>query len=245
MFKHTEANADAVGVFSSPSVDIAFNSWLVDTSDNAEAVARNDDTLDTFREVACHDYKDGFLKESADRDPRLSQTICIPDKGSKHHYFLYRQTGDDLKGGAPNILGILDSDDKRPFYGNSSSGYAIAKFYSEADFLNPTLHTGDIDAPVMRFAEVLLIRAEAGAELGVLDQTELDRTVNKLRERVGFGHKLTMNPKHDPNLEEKYPNVSSDLIREIRRERRVELFCEGYRWDDICRWHVGPEVFFV
>ena len=95
----------------------------------------------------------------------------------------------------------------------------------------------------MRFAEVLLIRAEAGAELGVLDQTELDRTVNKLRERVGFGHKLTMNPKHDPNLEEKYPNVSSDLIREIRRERRVELFCEGYRWDDICRWHVGPEVF--
>lgn len=191
----------------------------------------------------CHDYKDGFLKESANRDPRLSQTICIPDKDSKHHYFLYRQTGDELRGGAPNIMGILDSDDIRPFYGNSSSGYAIAKFYSEADFLNQTLHTGDIDSPVMRFAEVLLIRAEAGAELGVLDQAELDRTVNKLRERVGFAHNLTMNPKHDPNLEEKYPNVTSDLVREIRRERRVELFCEGYRWDDICRWHVGPEVF--
>ena len=28
-------------------------------------------------------------------------------------------------------------------------------------------------------------------------------------------------------------------MREIRRERRVELAWEGYRWDDIVRWKAG------
>ena len=31
----------------------------------------------------------------------------------------------------------------------------------------------------------------------------------------------------------------SNLIREIRRERRVELACEGYRYDDLMRWKCG------
>ena len=107
-------------------------------------------------------------------------------------------------------------------------------------------HKGKTDCPVMRYGEVLLIRAEAAAELGILTQEELDKTVNRLRERVGFPHKLTTSPIHDPGLAEKYPNVkgkNADLIREVRRERRVELFCEGYRWDDLMRWHVAEEIF--
>ncbi|RHK96358.1 RagB/SusD family nutrient uptake outer membrane protein, partial [Phocaeicola plebeius] len=39
-----------------------------------------------------------------------------------------------------------------------------------------------------------------------------------------------------------YPNVSGDnakLIREIRRERRIEMFAEGVRYDDIRRWKCG------
>ena len=42
----------------------------------------------------------------------------------------------------------------------------------------------------------------------------------------------------DPN----WPNweVSiSPLLNEIRRERRVELACEGIRWNDLCRWKAG------
>ena len=35
----------------------------------------------------------------------------------------------------------------------------------------------------------------------------------------------------------------ANLIREIRRERRIELFAEGYRWDDVCRWNVGEIVY--
>ena len=28
-------------------------------------------------------------------------------------------------------------------------------------------------------------------------------------------------------------------IKRIRRERRVELACEGLRWNDLCRWKAG------
>ena len=96
----------------------------------------------------------------------------------------------------------------------------------------------------MRYAEALLIRAEAGAELG--KDPELDKTVNALRKRAGFTHDLTMNPVEDPDLVAKYPNVTgpnANLIREIRRERRIELFAEGYRWDDVCRYNVGEIVY--
>lgn len=196
----------------------------------------------------CHNYKDGYLEEIKDRDLRLVQTICVPDVNSKHHKFLYKDMGGVLKGGAPNILGHLYSDEEhnRHFYGNSSTGYSISKFFSQQDYDIMQHHKGRTDAPVMRFGEVLLIRAEAGAELGCLTQSDLDLTVNKLRDRVGFPFHLTMNPVHDPNLVEKYPNVkgsNADLIREIRRERRIELFCEGYRWNDLMRWHVAEEIF--
>lgn len=195
---------------------------------------------------SCHKYTDGYLKETSDRDLRLVQSICVPDPDSRHSHFLYRTVNGVKQGGAPNIMTVLDSEDPRYFYANSSSGYAICKFYNQADWDVQKAHHGSIDAPVMRYAEILLIRAEAGAELGLLTQADLDMTVNQLRKRVGFPFPLNMTPVEDPDLVSKYPNITGpnpNLIREIRRERRVELFCEGYRWDDICRWHVGDEVF--
>ena len=74
---------------------------------------------------------------------------------------------------------------------------------------------------------------------------ELDKTINTLRRRAGFPFDLTMNPIEDPDLVSKYPEIKGDnqnLIREIRRERRVELFAEGYRWDDLGRWRAGVEL---
>lgn len=73
-------------------------------------------------------------------------------------------------------------------------------------------------------------------------QSVLDETVNKLRERVGFDAKLTTNPVSDSRQEAMYPNVTgpnASLIREIRRERRVELMGEGLRFYDISRWKIG------
>jgi len=47
----------------------------------------------------------------------------------------------------------------------------------------------------------------------------------------------------DAYLSAKYPAVSGaanwGVLLEIRRERRVELACEGFRFDDLYRWKAG------
>lgn len=191
----------------------------------------------------CHNPDMGYIAEMKNRDGRLLQTLCLPEAGSPYARYLFRNDGGKMNGGAPNIFSILPGSDKRTFYGASSTGYALCKFYKASEHLVGN-HKGSIDCPVMRYAEVLLIRAEAGAELG--KDPELNKTINALRARVGFKFQLDENPIEDPDLVVKYPNVkgaNKNLIREIRRERRIELFAEGYRWDDVCRWNVGEVVY--
>ena len=102
--------------------------------------------------------------------------------------------------------------------------------------------------PVFRYAEVLLDYAEAKAELGELTQGDLDISVNLIRARVGMPSldMAAANANPDPYLmssETGYPNVSGankGVILEIRRERAIELFQEGYgRYFDLMRWKAG------
>lgn len=191
----------------------------------------------------CHTPDMGCVAEMKNRDLRLVQTVCLPEKGSKFAHYLFKQDGGVLRGGAPNIYGLLSASAERPFYSDTSTGYAVSKFFNSKEY-QIQAHKGSIDAPVMRYAEVLLIRAEAGAELG--KDPELSKTVNLLRSRVGFPFELMENPVEDPDLVAKYPvikGVNKNLIREIRRERRIELFAEGYRWDDVCRWNAGEVLY--
>ncbi|GHS94357.1 hypothetical protein FACS1894207_2430 [Bacteroidia bacterium] len=118
----------------------------------------------------------------------------------------------------------------------SSSGYRIIKYD------NPTLpmpersmtSANQTDAPLFWLAVIYLNYAEAAAELGDITQTDLDNTVNKLRDRAGLPHLSTNVGFHDPANNE---NVS-DLIWEIRRERRCELmFDNNFRFWDLARWH--------
>lgn len=191
----------------------------------------------------CHNPRMGYLAEMTNRDKRLLQTICVPDANSQHAQYLYRKDGGVMKGGAPNIFNLFEGTNERPFYGASTSGYCVSKFYKASEWEGNEAFKGSADAPVMRFAEVLLIRAEAGAELGI--DPELDKTINALRRRVGFPFDLTPSPVEDPDLVSKYPEIKGpdkNLIREIRRERRIELFAEDFRWNDLCRWHAGVNL---
>ncbi len=99
----------------------------------------------------------------------------------------------------------------------------------------PELGTADLETAgiVFRYAEALLNYAEAKAELGTITQSDLDISINKLRSRVGMPHLNMGSITTDPKWE--FSTVSP-LINEIRRERRVELMCEGFRFDDLCRW---------
>src|SRR5690606_29677501 len=109
------------------------------------------------------------------------------------------------------------------------SGYHILKYWNRSQYdleLQATL-----PAIIMRYAEVLLNYAEAKAELGTLSQTDLDKSINLLRDRVAMPHLQLNNVPDDPRYEDVSP-----LITEIRRERRIELFAEGFRYLDLLRW---------
>lgn len=165
-----------------------------------------------------------LVAELNNRDPRLLQTVCSPEAGDYTYY---------LAGRRPDI-GKYTSGSV-----SSSTGYAVAKFYNAVEFTTDH-NKGTLDAPIFRYAEILLTRAEAAAELGL--DPELDRTVNALRARVGFAHPLTTSPVEDPKLVAEYPVIkgpNANLIREIRRERRVEMLGEGQRYYDLMRWACG------
>jgi hypothetical protein len=127
------------------------------------------------------------------------------------------------------------------------TGYMAMKFRDPVPAQNEANQT-TYDWYVFRYAEVLLTFAEAKAELGTLTQIDLDKSINKLRSRLDepgmftMG-KLNINPETDPlstiNGLSRYGYTIAPIIYEIRRERRIELAFEGFRWDDICRWNAG------
>lgn len=158
-----------------------------------------------------------FVEEFENRDPRLMQTYAYPG-------FVLVNSRTYSQG-----AGIYVQQLAKNF-----SGYHQLK-----GFMNITDQSviNSLDFPVLRFAETLLIFAEAKAELGEISQSDLDRSVNLLRDRAGMPQ-MTMAVAADPVQQARYPGVSP-LLLEIRRERRVEMALEGYRYDDLMRWKAG------
>ena len=87
---------------------------------------------------------------------------------------------------------------------------------------------------LIRYADVLLMYAEAKHELGEFSETVWDETIALLRERAGFTDPAALN----------YPSGLNDqeMREEIRNERRVELALEGLRIFDIRRWEIAEDV---
>ena len=161
-----------------------------------------------------------FMDEFENRDPRLKQCVYTPDRP----------------------IAILPDGSKEyensPVFNNMTfTGYRLYKLYSPLSEDNEYIKC-TLDDLVYRYGEVLLNYAEAKAELGECDQTVLDKTINKLRDRVAMPHMNVNIDFIDPNWPDWEVGVSP-LINEIRRERRVELACEGLRWNDLCRWKAG------
>lgn len=163
-----------------------------------------------------------FAEEVADRDPRFSQTVRTPG---------YTRVG-DTRELAPNL-------------GATVTGYQLIKYVTEQQY--DTFDASITDLPIFRFGEALLNYAEAMAELGTITQIDLDQSIQLLRNRVGMPALVMAdaNANPDPYLENQYPGVdgpNKGLLLEIRRERRIELFMENFRWDDIVRWKSGQTL---
>lgn len=179
--------------------------------------------MDGTRFTDKKDYRElDYYDEMQGRDPRLSQTIVAP--GHKRI-------------GSNTVVS--------PNFASATTGYQISKWVSDGG--QDSYNKAHTDIILFRAAEVYLNLAEAKAELGTLTQADLDRTISKLRARVGMPP-LTMataNANPDPYLmsaETGYPQVdgpNKGVILEIRRERTIELFGEGFRYYDLMRWKEG------
>lgn len=157
-----------------------------------------------------------FTEVFENRDPRFSQTFMRP--------------------------GYIKGGESLPFRPNLNlGGYPCIKFVpNEADQLVGV--NTDTDLPVVRYAEILLINAEAKAELGKLTQDDMDKTINEIRSRVEMPRIILSEIVNDPNLSAQYPNVTDKALLQIRRERRIELMGENFRWDDLMRWKAGQLI---
>ena len=166
-----------------------------------------------------------MAEELANRDPRASQTIRNDKFFEGNESYTVIVTKDTLGADDAYITQFIPT------------GYQTIKGYDPA-----TAHRGNTlevhDGIAYRYAETLLIYAEAKAELGSITQDDLDRSINQLRDRVGMPHLTTSVNFTDPNWPD-YGYTLSPLLQEIRRERRVELAGEGFRFADICRWKAG------
>lgn len=161
-----------------------------------------------------------FEKEFTGRDLRLAQTVKSPS---------YSMTGATTADKVPDIIHMV-----------AASGYHVIKFsLDDVKYNNASKNINSM--PLMRYAEVLLIYAEAKAELGEMTNDVWQNTIGKLRKRAGITGGLTTVPtKLDPYMQRVfYPDVNDPAIMEIRRERAIELFFEGFRADDVNRWAEG------
>ena len=149
-----------------------------------------------------------FVDETKNRDPRLGQSIRIPG---------YKR--------------IAATQTEPPSLADSETGYQPTKYMQGVDLGVDLYGASYNDLPLFRFADILLMKAEA---LARLDRLLLDKI-----------NLAEANAKPDPYLqaaETGYPNVTgpnAGVILEIRRERTVELFDENFRYYDIIRWKNG------
>jgi hypothetical protein len=163
--------------------------------------------------------KQTITSEYENRDLRMKNIIIIPGsqiwESSPLSYV--RDWSNPFAGGYPDV----PNGSNVVVFGQSTlTGYEERKF-------TPEIYQPSMDFPVIRYAEVLLINAEALFEKnGAISDAQLDLTINKLRDRAGVA-----------KLSNAFVSSNGlDMRTEIRRERSIELFKEGFRFDDLRRW---------
>ena len=161
---------------------------------------------------------DKIESEYLNRDNRMIYTLCKP-----YGYFWSNEnsrvnwTGDAADRASASIKGLIPT---------SGSGYNNQKWATERAV--NTNYEG-YDYPIIRYAEVLLNYAEAVFERDeTISDEDLNISLNLVRNRIN-----TQMPKLTNSFAQTY---GLDMRTEIRRERTVELFNEGFRIDDLKRW---------
>lgn len=116
------------------------------------------------------------------------------------------------------------------------------KYIDSLNYANPN-SAGNVagqntNTVVIRYAEVLLIKAEAENELNGPTQTAYD-AINEVRKRAYWSpyEKKYLQPSDGSSIE--LSSLTQDEFRQaLRKERWNEFILEGQRWFDLIRWHI-------
>lgn len=198
---------------------------------------------------------DGMWEELENRDPRLTQTVCKP--GEYATIFDYPNNTYSIEESGiiyPMLIHTTGGGSPAKNYNSTVTGYRLIKHWMPEKANWEANSKGVQTAHMFRYAELLLIYAEARAELNEITAEDLEKTVDLLRERAGFDFdkypyarlskafregKIAADPRLDAIYTEKLDYAVSPILREIRRERRVEMMLEGMRYEDLVRWKAG------
>lgn len=173
-------------------------------------------------------------KPFENRDPRLDMYCARPHARYVGYQF-------EPAAGFPTVLNywpkiqdptknptsVANADATNAF--RSFSGYLWRKPIDLVDF-NSTSVSGvsDLNVGIFRFAELLLIYAEAKIEDNDIDNTVYE-AINKVRRRAKM-----------PELPTAL--TQAELRTALRYERKVELANDGLRWYDLRRWDIAKTV---
>lgn len=169
------------------------------------------------------------------RDPRLDLYCIRPDSrvmGIECTYDCTKTTVKDYNSGA--YVNNNDAYGNKSEYGTNGTtgcaGYLWRKYNDPAYYgqISGASYEDELDVPIMRFAELLLIDAEANIEMEGGDLTRAQGEINRIRARVNMP-KVTVSDR-------------DGLRSALRYERKVELCNEGFRWFDLRRWHTADSL---
>lgn len=171
---------------------------------------------------------EAFTPHSGPLDPRIDFTIAR--RGIEYNGF-------GIFTGKENI---------RASFTDISGPYAAKKhMYTAGDDLNRGTggwgeQRSGINHHIIRYADVLLMAAEAAVENGNLEKAR--ELVNQVRSRAKDSPKADTTPNYVIDIY-KTPWTNSNNARDaVRHERRVELAMEGHRLFDLRRWGTMVET---
>jgi len=145
------------------------------------------------------------------RDPRLAATVLYPGASWDGGIFDSRPKGLSTK---PEAVDFANEN-------ISVTGFNLRKYIDLTD--KADRGNGGIDVILMRYADVLLMYAEAKLALGQPDASAL-AAINAVRTRAPM------------------PPLTALTEPDLRYERRMELAFEGLRLFDIRRWKIAATV---
>lgn len=151
------------------------------------------------------------------RDPRLAATII------------------DINGTYPLANGENQALDPALDGLNAQSTSTVTGYYFKKwwDKQYQNSNQSGLNPIIIRYADILLMNAEASAELNEFNAETWNATIRPVRQRAGFTAATAL---------EYQGETGEELIDLIRNERRCEFAFENLRFKDITRWRIAEDV---